>query len=284
MLKQGQSKRTTPHKERGFNEAIRRSLTISRGTNGSLLGYLYWHLDLNCGSGHNTKGKCDGSPIVFLKEAKIHGRIFCAAFCDNDFRAIDRLESRVERHNLIPTKPSEVFYYSCDNSECLEDMTEYIVEKEPRPQYAMGSLFLDPNAPGRKYYSLSRIVEFSNRFPRIDLIINWNYSQAKRCRGQIINVNQKLSSCKTYIKSINTQILDGQTYLMPRELMKCFNKKHWLVMESVGGMGHQFVMLIGRRIKADESGALIDVRSNLGNKILDQIENKSKSGEGIYDY
>src|SRR5262245_32058669 len=111
---QGQSVRQTRRKIEGLTRIFLENLSVSRG--GRAIGYPYWHVDLNCGSGHNEKADCDGSPITFLRCAVKGRRRVKAFFFDVDRGAVLALSRRVEPFRDLLPEGSFVWCGEGDNA------------------------------------------------------------------------------------------------------------------------------------------------------------------------
>lgn len=232
---QGQGKGTT-RKEEGFAVIFRASLAISKG--GSALSWPYWHIDCNSGCGINDRSGdvCDGSPIVFLKEAVASGRCFHSYFCDKDETATKDLNARVASVGIRYPNIAEVVCE--DNGAFLRRMAIRIRSAE-NPKYAIGSVIVDPNgfqSQRESAYPRDALKEFAQEFPRIDLILNLNISLFARVQG-----------CK------RNSIKGFDAWPTIDELMDELNRRHWLVRSPGKNPGEKFVTLVGRNIESGQN-------------------------------
>lgn len=226
---QGQGKGTA-RKEDGFAALFRLLLKVSTGE--AVRNFPYWHLDLNAGVGWNDKAGCPGSPLVFLREAARVGRPCRAYFCDNDPEAAGRLQANVLAEGA-PPEGSERHVVCCDNADLLARVGAEIAADERVPELAVGSCVCDPNG-FRQWFPVGGLVDFFDRFRRIDCILNLNTSLFARVEG-----------CK---RSANAAIRKGfEDWPELGELLGGFHKQTCFIRNpSKGGGGRErFVTFLG---------------------------------------
>ena len=202
---QGQSFEATIDKERCLGSALTIGMKIASKFSGS--GFSYWHFDANAGCGHNRSCDVPGSPVVFhiAADACLNGMQRRAFFSDCDQRQLDELAIR-----LTPAWKASSYLLPRDNEESLEVFAECIRSSGERPQYAIGSVIVDPN--GYWYRNgngmgppILGLLRFTAAFPRIDIVLNLNVGAYWRQRGA------------------------GQCVLPPRDVFASLRKAHWLV-------------------------------------------------------
>ena len=223
------------------------SLDLSKGKAAT---WPYWHIDLNAGCGWNEVVDCEGSPLVFLREAEHAERRFNAVFCDLDAEAVRSLEGR------LPAAPAGcvVRTFAGDNADALDAFGNWIVAAGEKPQYAVGTCLADPN--GVRSLPIDGLARFASAFPRIDLIVNLNISLFSRFRG-----------------GRESPALRGRfdKYPEPLDLLALFHRKHWVVRNLPrGGTGERFTLAVGRSHRAG-SGRHADfypIDSPAGRRIL----------------
>lgn len=223
MTKQGQGKHT-PRKQIGFSMLLRQCLLMTKN-----LSEHYWHIDLNAGSGFNILSDCPGSPIVFLNAAQAAGRSFCALFCDNDPDAVAQLGERLA-HRVEQFDSSTIAIRCQDNAIALGEFADWIYQVEPRPQFAHGTVLCDPN--GSRAFPTQALIDFTQKFPRIDMILNVNFTlfaMIRNCKG-------------------NPKTPGFDNFPDPRDVvgLRPF-KTNWLVRNPPpGGHGQNFCIFFGR--------------------------------------
>ncbi len=132
---QGQGS-STSRKESGFAALLRLSLRISKAPTAAK--NRYWHIDMNAGSGFNGLANCDGSPVIFLKQAAAVRRSFTALFCDIDAENTQLLNSRIA--GMIPDN-SSVTVVCGDNEQALNDFSQLVSSSDKQDYGAMARLF-----------------------------------------------------------------------------------------------------------------------------------------------
>lgn len=243
---QGQSTATID-KERRIGIALAIAMKIAEGSPGGKQGFPFWFFDANAGSGMNEEFKVPGSPLVAWQTARRHLRNmpFIPFFCD-----IDRLRL-VECHghlNRMDAGASVLMPY--DNEEALLVFGQCILASGDRPEYAMGTVLIDPN---NGYYrnknSLGPPVValewFVRTFPRVDLVLNINVRSHQRLRGA------------------------GISAPLIAELLPSLGKEHWLVGRA-RPHGSEFVLAVGRNVSTNDAprGGLFHATSDIGRQII----------------
>ena len=228
---QGQSAQTV-YKERRIGAALAVGMSIASRHFGGR-GYGYYHLDANAGSGWNAEYGVPGSPIMFWDIANDHlkGLKPSAFFCDISVASLSELQNRLaKRPNSHELQNSIIL--PGNNLEALEVFSETIRQSGERPQYAIGSVLIDPN--GYFYETgvpVALLGPFSQEFPRIDVILNLN------------------------LRTYRMQRSHGHAVLPPRDVLRSLGKAHWLVAKAVG-RGTHFLTAIGRNVATGEHRSL----------------------------
>lgn len=231
-VNQGQS-RATIDKERCIASAFAISMKIVNGKFGHS-PFTYFHLDTNAGSGFNEDVKVDGSPIVFHRMADLYMPDMRreAFFCDINADAMRSLHSRLsENWNRCS------YLFQRDNEEVLDVFAERIRNSGERANYVLGSVIVDPN--GYWYRSNSGVgpptkalIEFTRRYPRIDIILNLNTRWRRLAAGH-----------------------DWYDDVPPRQVLALLNKKHWLIRRTHYG-GNEYMLAVGRNIPTGDHRAI----------------------------
>lgn len=240
LLRQGQGIGTA-WKERGLEAML--SINMSIANRGQLGRFPYFHFDLNCGSGCNTKANCKGSPMAFLDAAQQIDKRCYGYFVDQNEEATRDLRGRLEG--------SKTTYIFCgDNADFVPMIPGLVRAKGERPEYALGSIFCDPNGVlGVPFRELHRVLKMC---PRLDVIVNYSSVTAIRCRAAY---PERFAS-------------------MPR--LRCFprvfGKRYWLIRRVVGVYKHS--MLIGRNVKTGDYTKLgfYDLESPTGQELLSEYD------------
>lgn len=241
---QGQSHDSTEWKERGIAAALSINLRIFKSKYKSWA--TYQHFDLNAGSGMNDQVDCIGSPLAFIQSVDALGiSNYRAYFTDIDYDTIEKL------HAYPEMKRKNCFLFHGDNRSFIYAIPDLIRLTDKRPEYAIGSVLVDPNG---SEVNIEELAWLSVKCPRLDFIINWNSVIFKRLQG----------AHGTLCGSI-----------------KSLNKKHWLIREPTGG--HQFILIIGRNARIGEHPAMgfYHLNSDRGQEIfhtcnLSKAEDKSR--------
>ena len=137
---------------------------------------LYYHFDLNAGSGFNEKYQVIGSPLVFVELFEEAGLRVEAFFWDRNEAAIaalaDRLHGRANCH-----------FFAEDN--CNFDR----IAKSQLNYWSLGSVLMDPNQwlhRNRMGYGcppIPRLAEFFRGHPQMDFIANMNVRAYQMMHG-----------------------------------------------------------------------------------------------------
>jgi three-Cys-motif partner protein len=252
----------TPRKEEGLAVLFRDSLHISKAPN--CLRFPYWHVDLHAGCGLNKKVCCDGSPLVFVKEACKAGRPVRAYFCDHNPEAIDELRGRLEA--LRWPEGSTWGCYPCDNADCLRLVTRDILQSGEVPGLVVGSVLADPN--GYKGLPLDALVAFAATFPRIDLILNLNATVLRLIEGAQRSESPRVSKG-----------FEGWPNL--EAIVARLGRSDWWVRNlKRNGRGNGFTTLIGRNMETRKRPFhdFHHIRSTIGQEILKTLK-RVLSGE-----
>ncbi len=263
MTKQGQGL-ATEDKQRGFQSQIHITAKVMMKPN--LRRYPYFHADLNCGKGMNEDVGCIGSPLAFWYAMQAVGKTdFHAFFCDRNEDNIRDLMA------CTPIGKSERCYcFHGNNGGLLPVFGEFIAQPRnglpSNPKKAMGTVLVDPNGwfdfKGRgvdRYAEVPHeaLIDFFKIHRRIDLILNLNVRTYWLGKG---NIDQ------------NKKGWNGKFWPPVDEILKIFNKDHWLIKYTAPPVGDPFVLLFGRNLRIKE-------HRNLGLYYADEQE-----GQAIVDY
>jgi three-Cys-motif partner protein len=252
---QGQSEYTR-FKEERFTPIFTQSLLISKAQ--PVARYAYYHVDLNAGSGFNDKAHVAGSPINFLHAADRNDRRnFYAFFVDHNREHVAALIRRPEVE--AANKRVHLFHY--DNSEVLPVVAQFIADRERNPQFAMGSIVVDPNGY-HEGVPWDALREFCHAFTRFDLIMNLNVRQYQMERWHI------RAGCQAGWR---------QKSLRPiSEFPAWFNRPNWMWTDICRIGGNRWIQLVGRTIRTQSVGygslGFYDSRSERAQRILARLE------------
>jgi three-Cys-motif partner protein len=125
----------------------------------------YQYIDANAGCGHNEAVGCEGSPIIFLREAQEKGILYAAHLVEIDPQNAMLLQATVARWNS-----HEVIIG--DNREIVPDLVADL------PANSYGLLYTDPN--GVPDFDLLAEVSQHPRLKRVDILIRYAASAVKR--------------------------------------------------------------------------------------------------------
>jgi three-Cys-motif partner protein len=244
--RQGQGAGTL-RKEEGFRHLLRDALRISNAPR--IRRFHYWHTDLHAGSGWNEEASCPGSPVVFLEEARLRGRLYRAHFCDRNLPSRLALEERL--NGWSEPAGSTFAVWGLDNSEILPHVSREIRMKEPNPERAVGTVLCDPN--GWRDVPYPELVTFATAFPSIDLIIN-------------LNVNLFRSAGELRRRSAP----GFEDWPTPAEIITPLDRQHWLIRNIARHGGHCFTILLGRNLrqKVGQFRDFYPISSPVGRDIL----------------
>lgn len=248
VLTQGQGS-STEFKERGIAAALKVSLSLANKPS-----YRYWHCDLNAGSGYNEVAQCIGSPLAFLQSALDSGRTnFQAYFCDHDEKRVIELTKRIG-----PDK--RCFCLPWENKEVLPVLAELITKHERNPQYAWGTIIVDPNGYFGDGVPHAELIDFARRFPRMDVVLNLN--------------TRTYRLGKALVEKLPASAWGAKFWPSPRMFPELFGRKHWLIRNVIQSKGDSFVLMVGRNYRAGDHTALgmYHLGSRVGQEILDAID------------
>jgi hypothetical protein len=253
---QGQSEYTA-FKYRRFGPVLAQSLLISKAQ--SVAGFPYYHVDLNAGSGMNTKilPSVPGSPLNFLGAVDRHQRRnFYAFFVDNDPACIRELIKRPE----IEAYAGRVHIFQQDNGDVLPVVAQFIADKERNPHYAMGSILIDPNGY-HKGVPWKSLRHFCHAHPRFDLFFNLNTRLFKLERSHIVAGEPGWATKR--VQPIS-------------EFPTWFTRPNWMVTDECSMGGMRWVQLVGRTMQTQSAAysslGFYDYRSERGRHIIDIVE------------
>lgn len=170
---QGQSD-YTPQKEEILSSILAQHLHICRGIFAKHRDWLrgvYYFYDIYAGSGINERAGCDGSPLVFLKEAERLYVPYVATFIDKEPLHAEALARRVARFGRGTT-----VVYEADNAMRLPLLIAAIGKAQP-----YGIIYADPN--GMPPFELLAEVSQCPQCRVLDILIHCSATTLKRFRG-----------------------------------------------------------------------------------------------------
>jgi three-Cys-motif partner protein len=217
---QGQS-RDTEWKERGILSAIAINFQIATA---KLPWAPYFHFDLHAGCGWNHEFGVMGSPLAFWNVAETSGHARpIGHFVELDAGRAAELRARPEIKGR-----RDCFVHHEDNADFCSLIPDIIRAAGDKPQYAIGSILIDPNGPIAVPYDA--IAEVLRQCPRLDVIYNFPGTGTKRLpdgHRQKITIN---------------------------DIPALFSKEHWLIRKQVGPW--QWSLMIGRNLKTRDYPSL----------------------------
>ncbi len=227
---------------------------------------VYWHIDLNCGSGYNDKVGCNGSPLVFMEEAMKSKRTgpIEALFCDNNTSAVLELQKRLRRiYDHMPAWPACVHVADFENAYFLEYIGEFMQANDD-PQSAIGTCLCDPN--GYNDMPVDALATFACRFPKIDIILNIN-----------INLFKSVEGCK----SDTAKVSEGHKRVFRewptvKEITDRISRPCWMIRNPPKNTfgRHHFTQIIGRiaEIPVVAGSELFPIDSPDGRRIIGKLK------------
>jgi len=255
---QGQSGYTRFKQER-FAPVLAQSLRISKAP--SVVRYPYYHVDLNAGGGFNADAGVEGSPLNFLRAVERTGRSnVYVFFVDRDPIAIEEL---IRQPAVLAYSRDRLSIHEGDNAELLPIVREFVRARERRPEYAVGSILIDPNGyhNGIPWEALRL---FCAEFPRFDLFLNLNVRSFKLERPHIQR------GCGAW----------GAKRLHPiSEFSRWFSRPSWMWTRPIQIKGNSWIQCVGRSMQTHAYGytslGFYDSASIIGRGICDELENVS---------
>jgi hypothetical protein len=236
--KQGQSALATERKQRGLAYAFALSAAVMRKHREWAKPYL--HIDLNAGSGDNTRFGCDGSPITFMRlfEDVPH---FRAIFIDNDASQITQLGT----HALMQDPRCTLH---------LGDNAEFLNALQIDGHWQLGSIVSDPNGSD---VPIDALIYAGRRYPKIDQIFHWNSNITKRLK---------------YGLKPSQIVLADVPKLIP-------TKTAWLIREPVGPHQFAMLIGRNYRGNDWPKGGFYHLDSPQGEEIMDRCSRSRKERE-----
>lgn len=219
---QGQS-RSTEDKERGFASMFAINLRIFQA---KFPGHIYFHFDLHAGSGWNEKVNVVGSPLLFVDLANDTG-------VDYRIHAVEQDKGRASTLAGLLGHSDRAFVHHGDNCDFVPLIPELIRYYGDRPEFAIGSILIDPN--NTNGIPWNEVASVLGKCPRIDVMCHFPAGAMKRIFYGVI---AKGNECETW-KAMSDAI-------------GMFRKKHWLIRDPRFGGPHHFTTLIGRNIAIKE--------------------------------
>lgn len=218
---QGQS-RSTEEKLRGFGAFFTHQLSVVQAiSRKQRLSRPYLHFDLNAGCGHNHKVNVIGSPLLFREVANVTS-LRCVQFCVELNK-----DSAIELAARTRSDP-DTFVIHGDNREFTQAIP-HIVAQYDRPEFALGSILVDPNNQRRDAIPYDALREVAKACPRLDIAFNFPSNQIKRIRGAL----------KKGVRFGEDVLADC---ISMDELPEVLGKRHLQVRERVG----EFTLVVGR--------------------------------------
>jgi hypothetical protein len=251
----GQS-RYTRFKEARFAPIFAQSLRISKAP--QVARFAYYHADLNAGSGFNDAAGVPGSPLNFLSAVtRNHRENFYAFFVDRKLEYVRQLIQRPE----VEAFSDRVAIFQHDNSEVLPVVAQFIAHRERNPQFAVGSIVIDPNGyhDGVPWEALRDFCRFHLR---IDLILNLNARQY-RLEQSHIRAGRDPGWRKKRLQPISA-------------FPEWFSRPNWMWTELCQIGGNRWIQLVGRTIRTHSAGyeslGFYDSQSERAQQILHDLE------------
>jgi hypothetical protein len=254
---QGQSVATLD-KARRVSSAISVSLRIANcwAKRTAWRDFGYWHFDANAGSGWNDRFDVPGSPVIFHAVAdhylKTLGRR--AFFCESNKDAMLALMGRIGENSAHLAK---TIFVPTDNDTGLRAFADAIRDHD-KPEYALGSVIIDPNSYWDRCLDGSSQVPFEAAFPffdefrRIDVTLNLNLTAYWRMRSPG-----------------NAQVM-RRSFIAPHDLLKKFSKKFWYVGLTGTSNGTRFLLAVGTNFPAKFHPNLHDIGSAVGRAVMNK--------------
>ncbi len=261
----------TYEKELRIRSALEVSVRLSFGRGKKLSKWPFWYVDLNCGDGCVPNMPCDGSPIEFMKLMKENDRKCQAHFCDISKENTDHLDKLVD--NLLPFLPngSAARCFNRDNKTMLHLVDGIIEAHGEDSRYAVGAILSDPYGPSPEQTPYESIVAFRKKYPRIDLIMNINYTGGKRplSLGRKEDWEVELGIRDKTLQTIK----DRKLYYTVEGIMSLFAKTQWLITEPVTNNHNGYVVVVGRDVlvKGTDVFGFYPVESTKGQEILGKV-------------
>lgn len=217
---QGQS-RDTEEKERGIRSSIAINFQIATA---KLPWAPYFHFDLHAGCGWNHDFNVPGSPLAFWQVADGSGHARpIGHFVELDAGRAAELRARPELQDRF-----NCYVHHEDNAEFCARIPDLIRGHGDKPEYAIGSILIDPNGPVAVPYDA--IAEVLRQCPRLDVIYNFPGTGTKR-------------------------LPDGHRQKITiGDIPALFHKQHWLIRKQIGPW--QWSLLIGRNLKTRDYPSL----------------------------
>lgn len=250
-LTQGQSK-YTPLKQAGLGSVLGMNMKLVQKVfeNNPYCPRKYFHIDLTAGCGLNEEYETDGSPLIFRKT--LHGHMdYRAFFCDMKNESCKKLKRYFEGDR-------KSFIFCGDYASFLTIAPNLIASPQvigfkQNPEYAYGTVYLDPNGPKLISDGMQQLAEFFSVCPRMDFVVNISATALKRTSHF------------------------GWSYTL-QDLMQTVNKEHWQIKAVNPGDRWQWTILVGRNRKYSgwKREGFYEVGSPEGKLILDGLNSKGK--------
>jgi len=255
-MTQGQSSYTQFKLER-FGPVLAQSLKIS--TAEPVKRFPYYHIDLNAGGGYNHEVGVPGSPLNFLGAVARHRRDNVFVFLvDHDATCIREL---IAQPDILAFRRDRLSIHHADNAEIFDLVSERIIANERKPQYAMGSIVIDPNG----YHNgvpWDALKVFCKQYPRMDLFFNLNIRCFRLERPHILAARHEAWRKKQ---------------LHPlSEFPAWFTRRHWMWTQPCQIKGNTWVQGVARTMETHTAGysslGFYDSQSERGRAILQSID------------
>ncbi|NKC10992.1 MAG: three-Cys-motif partner protein TcmP [Gammaproteobacteria bacterium] len=259
---------STEEKIRGIYGLLKMNIDMVRGIRSrKTSAAAYFHFDLNCGCGWNHRVNPPhgvmGSPLVFLQAAVDTGfDNYRAWFVDENPQATDELIRQAELMTTDGSIESELSVVTSDNGDFCESIPDFIKQGGDRPEFALGTILLDPNGPnGVPWAQLQAVFA---QCERLDCIFNFPGTGMKRLpEGHINRVQLK-------------------------DVPELFRKSHWLVREPMPSQ--QFTLLMGRNTESGDwsKAGFHHWDSRRGREIREEVSSPARSyvhpDQGTFDF
>ncbi len=226
-----------------FNKMIREYISIVEAIfikHGTWLNSIYWHFDINAGTGKDKKGN-NGSVLQFceaIESHKIKYHLVCIEKDKNNYNELlINLKPYQNKGNIIETHPG-------DHKDILPKYFTDIKEKR------YGTLYSDPPGSVPPFELLEKMSK-CDCYKTLDFIINFAATTIKRVRKcSNMNAGKSLEMYKNKI-----------------------NKKHWLIRKQIGGK-HQWCFLFATNwdnVRARKKLGFVNLDSLDGQKIWREV-------------
>jgi hypothetical protein len=206
---------------------------------------------MNAGCGMNKEVGCKGSPLVYYDNLDKAPRYHHAFFVDRDSNCISELAERFRN------RPN-AYCFNVDNRELLPIVEEMMMREGDKPQFAFGSLIIDPNGYDTGW-PVDVVQEFARTHPRIDIILNLNMRSFYCQRAHVLSGKGRWKD---------------RRMISPSEWPAFLNRPFGVVREVSSGSGSRFILMCLRSIRGGISNAMgmYDIHSQHGRSIFERAD------------